>query len=100
MVDSVRVPGKGRIPTSIKKLPRRVQENGQICVSTEKGSNQGECREKVESVRVSKKLSWRIPEEVRISVNTEKWKNPGGYWEKVESGPVGVSADSCPAGAP
>ena len=54
MVYSRRVLGKGRIPTSIEKLSRRVPENDRICMSTEKWWNPGEYREKVESVRVSK----------------------------------------------
>ena len=54
MVESGRVPGKGRIPTSIENLSRRELENDRICVSTEEWWNPGEYREKVESVRVSK----------------------------------------------
>ena len=99
MVQSERVPGKGRIPASIEKLSRRVLENGQICVSIKKYWNAGECREKVESLRVSKnipgeyrkrvesvlvpksgriqasieKLSWRVPVTDRICVSIEKW---------------------------
>ena len=54
MVESGRVPGKGRIRTSIEKLSGGVPEKGRICVSTEKWWNRGEYREKVESVQVSK----------------------------------------------
>ena len=54
MVESERVPRKGRILASIQKLSRRVPEKGQICVSTEKLWNPGEYREKVEALRVSK----------------------------------------------
>ena len=36
MVESGRLPGKGRIRASLEKLPRRVQEKGRIYVSTEK----------------------------------------------------------------
>ena len=54
MVESRRVPGIGRICTSIEKLSQRVPEKGRICVSAEKWQNPGEYREKVESVRVSK----------------------------------------------
>ena len=54
MVEFGRVPGKGRICPSMKRLSRRVPEKGRLCVSTEKWYNMGEYREKVESVRVSK----------------------------------------------
>ena len=99
MVESRRVPGKGRILVSIEKLSKRVPKNGQICVSTEKWSNMGEYHEKVESVRDSKicpdeyrkmvesgrvpgkgriptsieKLSRGVPEKGGIYVSTEKW---------------------------
>ena len=54
MVESGRVPGKGRISASTKKLSGRVSKNGRISVSTGKWLNPGEYREKVESVRVPK----------------------------------------------
>ena len=54
MVESGRVPAKGRIRASIEKLSRRVTEKGQIFVSIEKWQNPGEYREKLEYVRVSK----------------------------------------------
>ena len=63
MKESGRVPGKGRIPASIKKVSGRVLENGRVSVSTEKGSNKSESRKieasgrvpgKVETMRVSK----------------------------------------------
>ena len=57
MAESKRVPGKGRIRANIEKLSRRVTEKGRICVSFEKWQNQGEYRENVESVRVSKTFS-------------------------------------------
>ena len=47
MVESVLVPGKGRIRASIEKLIRWVPEKGQISVSTEKWKNPGEYHEKV-----------------------------------------------------
>ena len=50
MVESERVPGKGRIRASIKKVSRRVPKKGRMSVSTEKRKNPGEYREKVESV--------------------------------------------------
>ena len=36
MIESERVPGKGRIRATIEKLFGRVSEKGRICVSTEK----------------------------------------------------------------
>ena len=54
MVESGRVPGKGRIRANIEKLSRRLPKKGRISVSTEKWQNPGEYQEKVESVRVSK----------------------------------------------
>ena len=88
MVDSGGVPGKGIILASIEKLFRRVPKTGHICVSTEKGSNPAECREKVESVRVSKKCqdeyrkrvqSMCVPKNCRIRASTEKMQNPFEY---------------------
>ena len=66
MVESGRVPGKGRIGTSIENLSPRVPEKGRICVSTEKWKNPGEYREIVEFVRVSKKC----PDEFRKMVES------------------------------
>ena len=54
MASSGSVPGEGRIRASVKKLSRRVPENGRISVSTEKWQNRGQYRENVEFVRVSK----------------------------------------------
>ena len=54
MVESERVSGKGRIPTSIKKLSELVPKSGRISVSTAKWKNPNEYREKVESVGVGK----------------------------------------------
>ena len=88
MVESGRVPGKGRIRTSIEKLSRRASEQGRICVSTEIWLNPGEYREKVEFVRVSKNCtheyqirveSVRIPKNGRIRESTGKRKNPYDY---------------------
>ena len=53
MVESGQVPGKGRIHASTEKLFDLVLKDGTISVSTEKWSNPGEYREKVESDRVS-----------------------------------------------
>ena len=61
MVEFGRVPRKGRIRASIKKLFGQVQKKCSISVSTGKWSNPGEYREKVESVRVPK----NYPEEFR-----------------------------------
>ena len=66
MVESGRVPGKGRIRASIEKLSGRVLKDGRIIVSIGKWSNLGEYREKVEFVRVSKNF-------------------PGEYRKRVES---------------
>ena len=80
-----RVPGKGRIPTSIEKLSRQVLENGRVCVRTEKWQNPGEYWEKVESVRVSK----NCPGEYRKRVESIGVPKNGGIPEstgkKVES---------------
>ena len=57
MVESVRVPGKGRIRASIEKLFGCVSEKGPISVSTGKWSNPYEYRQNVESVLVSKHCS-------------------------------------------
>ena len=73
MVESGRVPGKGRIRVSIDKLSRRVSK---------KGSNLCEYRKMVESRSVPgkgriratiEKQSRRVPKKGRISVSTEKW---------------------------
>ena len=61
MVESGRVPGKGRIRVSIENLFGRLPEKGRISVSTEKWWNPGEYRENVEPKRVSK----ICPEEYR-----------------------------------
>ena len=52
MVESGRVPGKGRIRASTGKLSGRVPKNGRVSMSTGKLLNPGEDRENVESVRV------------------------------------------------
>ena len=54
MVESGRVLGKGRICVTIEKMSVRVSEKGRISVSTKKLQNPDECREKVESERLSK----------------------------------------------
>ena len=73
MVESGRVPGKGRIRASIEKT---------VLTSTEKGYNQSQYRKIVESGRVPgkgrirpsiEKLSRRVPKKGLISVGTEKW---------------------------
>ena len=66
MVESERVPGKGRIGASTEKLFGRLSKNARISVSTEKSYNSGEYREKVESVRVPKNY-------------------PGDIWKMVQS---------------
>ena len=73
MVESERVPGKGRIRTSIEKT---------VSANTEKRSNVCVYRKVVESRRVPgqciihaiiEKVSRRVPEKGQISVSTEKW---------------------------
>ena len=54
MIESGRVPGKGRIRASTVKLCERVLKNGRMRVSTGKWKDSGEYRDKVESVRVLK----------------------------------------------
>ena len=76
MVESGRVPGKGRIRASIEKLSWRVPRKVRINASTEK-------------------LCRRVPEKGRISVSTEKWYNPTEYREKVESLRVSKNCPSC-----
>ena len=78
MVESGRVPGKGRVRASIEKLSRRVPEKGRISVSTEKWENPGEYLQKVDSVRVSK----NCPSDYRKMVE-QVW-----YRKMVESGRV------------
>ena len=64
MVESGRLPGKGRIRSSTDKLSGRVPQNGRISVSTKKWWNPGEYRENEESVRVLK----NCPDEYRKMV--------------------------------
>ena len=111
MVESGRVPGKGRIHACTAELSGRVGEKGRISVSTEKWQNSGEYREMLQSVPYLKncpdefrkmveswrvvgkgriratigKLSGRVSEKGRVSVSTRNWYNPGKYREKVES---------------
>ena len=66
MVESGRVPRKGRILASIEKLSKRVPEKGRICLSTEKWQNPGEYREKVESIRVSKNFLDKYRKRVEV----------------------------------
>ena len=73
LVESGRVPRKGRICASIEKRSRRVLEKGWIFVSTEKWQNPGEYREKVESVRVSKNFLGEYWKKGRICVSTENY---------------------------
>ena len=65
MVESGRVPRKGRIRATFEKLSERVSENGRISVSTGKWWNLGEYRKKVESVPLLK----NCPDEFRKRVN-------------------------------
>ena len=75
MVESGRVPGKGRICASIEKLSRQVPkkvESGQV-------PGKGRIRASIE------KLPRQLPKKGRISMSTAKWQNPGQYREKVHS---------------
>ena len=53
-VESVWIPGKGRIPVSIEKVSGQVPEKGRIFFSTEKMVESGRVPGKLESLRVSK----------------------------------------------
>ena len=93
MVESGRVPGKGRIRASIEKT---------VLTSTGKGYNECENRKMVKSGRVPgkgticasiEKVSRRVPKKGRISVSTEKLvesvrvskKFPDDYKKRLES---------------
>ena len=73
MIESRRVPEKGRIRARTEKLFGRVPKNGRISVSTGKWYNPGEYRKKVESVQGPKKLFGRVPKNCTISMSTGKW---------------------------
>ena len=84
MVESRRVPTKGRIRASIEKLFVRVPKNGKISVSTRKMEESVRVRGKGRiRVSIEKLFKW-VPEKGPINVSTEKWKNPGEYQKKVE----------------
>ena len=68
IVESRRVPEKGRIRASIENVSRGVSEKGRI----------RECRKMVESVRVSK----------TVPTSTKKWTNQCEHRKMVESGRV------------
>ena len=76
MVESVRVPGKGRIRPSTEKKSGRVSEEGTISVSTANWYNLVEYREKLESVRVPKKC----PDEYRKRVKSVCVPKNGRIW--------------------
>ena len=54
MVESRRVPGKGRNRATIEKLSGRLSEKGRISVITRNWWNPGEYRENVDSVPILK----------------------------------------------
>ena len=92
MVESGRVPGKGRIRASIEKLSRQLSKKGGTCVSTEKWQNPNQYREKVESVQLSKNCpgeyrkrveSVWVPKNDRFRESTGKRQNPCDYWNTV-----------------
>ena len=75
MVESRRVPGKGRIRVSTEKLSGRVTKNCRINVSTGKWENPGEYGEKVESVPVPK----NCPDEYRKMIESMSVLEKGGF---------------------
>ena len=54
MIESGRVPGKGRIHASTEKLSEQIPNNGRFTISTGKWKDSGQNRDKAESVRVPK----------------------------------------------
>ena len=81
MVESVRVLGKCRIGARTQIFSRRVPEKGRISVSTKKLYNPSEYGEKVEAVRVLRNFhdeylksieSVSVPENGRIRASTRK----------------------------
>ena len=73
MVESGRVPGKGRIRATIEKLSTRVSEKGRISVSTGKMKESERVPRKGRIHTTIEKLSGRDSEKGRISVSTGKW---------------------------
>ena len=76
MVESGRVPGKGRIRASTEILSGRVPDKGRISLSTQKWKNPGVYREKVETVRVPK----NCPDEDLIRVESVSIPKNGRIW--------------------
>ena len=81
MVESGRLPGKGRFRASTEKLSGRVLDKGRMSIITQKWLNPGEYREKVDSVRVAKNCpdedligveSVSIPKNGSIQASTKK----------------------------
>ena len=84
MIESGRVPGKGRIHAIIEKLSEPVPKNGRIRVSTGNDKIRAST-EKWYNPYESEKLSERVPKIGRMRVSTGNWKDSGEYREKVES---------------
>ena len=81
MVESERVPRKGRFRASTKKLSGQVLDKDRMSISNQKWLNPGEYREKVEYVRVPKNCpdeylsrveSVSVPRNGRIRASTGK----------------------------
>ena len=85
MVESGRVPGKGRVSTSIEKLSQRIQKMGRIYVSTDKMVESGQVPGTGRIPASIEKLSRRVLEKGRVYGSIEKLWNPGEYRDKVES---------------
>ena len=66
MVESGRLPGKGRIRESTEKLSGRVSEKCTINVSIGQWKNTGDYREKVESVPLLKNCPDKFRKRVEI----------------------------------
>ena len=73
MIESGRVPRKGRICASNEKLSVRVLEKGRISVSTGKMVESGRVPGKDRICATIQKLSGRVSEKGRISLSTRNW---------------------------
>ena len=93
MVESGRVPGKGRVPTSIEKLSQRIQEMGRIYVSTDKMVESGQVRGTGRIPASIEKLSRRVPKKGRIYVSTDKMVEFG---QVPGTGRIPASIENCP----
>ena len=87
MIESGRVPGKGRIHASTQKLSKRVPKNYRIRVSTGKWKDSGENWDKVESVRAQK----NCPNEYRKMVELGSVLENGRIRASTEKGRIRFS---------